>query len=185
LKFFWAKFIQLTITLFYVHFCPDSLKLTDPGADMRGRPPKPTHLKILQGNPGKRALPKNEPKPEATIPIPPDHLSNYAMEEWKRIAPQLEKLGLISRIDRTALAAYCQTYGRWVDAEEKLLNTGLIMKTKDGNIIQNVLLGIANRALLLMHRYMVEFGMTPSSRARLGGAGTPKSEKKFIKVDNC
>jgi P27 family predicted phage terminase small subunit len=44
---------------------------------------------------------------------------------------------------------------------------GLIIKTTNGNAIQNPLIGIANKAHNDMVRYVVEFGMTPSARSRI------------------
>lgn len=85
-----------------------------------GRPPKPTHLKVLEGNPGKRALNKNEPRPQAKIPSCPKHLDKEAKVEWKRISKQLLLLGLLTEVDRAALAAYCQAWSRWIYAEEKI-----------------------------------------------------------------
>ena len=40
---------------------------------MRGRPPKPTNLRVLEGNPGTRPLDVNEPKPRIRkrAPAPP------------------------------------------------------------------------------------------------------------------
>jgi hypothetical protein len=35
---------------------------------MRGRRPKPTRLKMLTGNPGKRPLNNDEPRPDVNIP---------------------------------------------------------------------------------------------------------------------
>ena len=35
---------------------------------MPGPKPKPTRLKVLQGNPGHQKLPKNEPKPRPIRP---------------------------------------------------------------------------------------------------------------------
>lgn len=85
-----------------------------------GRPPKPTHLKVLEGNPGKRAINKNEPKPQAKAPSCPAHLDKEAKAEWRRISKQLLQLGLLTEVDRAALAAYCQAWSRWVYAEEKI-----------------------------------------------------------------
>ena len=56
---------------------------------MAGRRPKPTHLKLLNGNPGKRAINPNEPKPPAELPAPPDYLSEIAKVEWQRIGEVL------------------------------------------------------------------------------------------------
>jgi phage terminase small subunit len=90
---------------------------------MRGRKPIPTAVKIAMGNPGKRPLNKREPKPVIAIPTCPAHLMPAAKNEWKRLAHYLHDLGVISELDRAALAAYCQAYGRWVEAEKKLKET--------------------------------------------------------------
>lgn len=142
---------------------------------MRGRKPTPTHLKLVKGNPGKRALPENEPRPELDLPTPPPHLTDDAKVEWGRIVDQLYSLRILSQIDRAALGAYCQAYGRWVQAERSLakmaerdeLTRGLMIKTSNGNAINNPLVGIANKAMQDMVRYAAEFGMTPSSRSRI------------------
>ncbi|MDD5352998.1 MAG: phage terminase small subunit P27 family [Candidatus Omnitrophica bacterium] len=134
---------------------------------MRGPKPKPTQLKIIQGNPGKRALNKNEPKPNCGIPDPPEHLSERALKEWKRIVPHLLANKLLTHLDMAALSAYCVAYGRWAEAELSILKTGKIIKTHKGNIIQSPMVGIANTAMLLMDRFGVQFGYTPSARVRL------------------
>src|SRR4051812_21402132 len=63
---------------------------------MRGRKPKPTHLKLLDGNPGKRPLNAGEPKPERRIPTCPAHLNPTAKAEWKRLARQMHVLGIVT-----------------------------------------------------------------------------------------
>lgn len=135
--------------------------------------PKPTRFKILTGNPGKRALPK-EPDVRSGLPVPPDHLDTYALEEWNRLAPGLHALGIFFDVDRGAFSAYCQAYSRWRHSEEELnklaeknpLNA-LILKTVSGNFIQQPLIGIANKAMGDLVRYSIEFGLTPSARARI------------------
>lgn len=141
----------------------------------RGRKPKPTHLRLVTGNPGKRPLPKAEAAVVPALPSPPPHLSDEAKVEWGRVSEDLFKTGLLSGIDRAALAAYCQAYGRWVQAEKSIaimaardqLTGGLMIKTSNGNAIQNPLVGIANKAAADMVRYAAEFGMTPSARSRI------------------
>jgi len=137
---------------------------------MAGRKPKPTALKILQGNPGKRKLNKNEPKPRTEIPSCPTWLTAMAQMEWKRIVPQLKKLGLISKLDRSALAAYCQAFGRWQDAELEIRKYGFVCITDKGNVIQRPEVGIANKALEQMYKFLTEFGMSPASRTKLSVA---------------
>ena len=74
---------------------------------------------------------------------------------------------MLSGLDRTALAAYCQAYGRWVEAERKLKETPAILKMPSGYLQQNPWLTIANKQLELMARFMVELGLTPSARCRI------------------
>jgi P27 family predicted phage terminase small subunit len=147
-----------------------------------GRKPKPTHLKLVTGNPGKRALSTAEAKPAAALPSPPPHLADEAKVEWGRVSEELYKIGLLSGVDRAALAAYCQAYARWVQAERAIaemakrdqLTGGLMIKTTNGNAIQNPLVGTANKAATDMVRFAAEFGMTPSARSRINV--TPPSE---------
>jgi P27 family predicted phage terminase small subunit len=146
---------------------------------MRGRKPKPTHLKLVAGNAGKRPLNKAEPKHALSIPSPPAELSDDAKVEWGRVAERLYRAGTLTEVDRSALAAYCQAYGRWIQAERTLAKLaeadkatgGLLIKTSNGNAIQNPLVGIANKAASDMVRYAAEFGMTPSARSRIKAEG--------------
>ena len=148
---------------------------------MAGRKPKPTNLKILQGNPGGRPLNMSEPSPVSAIPNPPQHLNTIALEEWERITGELYPLGLLSEIDMPALAAYCQCFARWVEAEEGIKKSGLIIKTTNGNAIQSPLVGISNTALQMMHKFLTEFGMTPVSRAKVTPNAQGESGNKFAK----
>jgi P27 family predicted phage terminase small subunit len=134
---------------------------------MAGRRPKPTHLKLLNGNPGKRRINPNEPKPPGEIPVPPDHLGDTAKAEWNRIGEILLRLGLLTTLDRAALAAYCTTYARWIDAEEALKKTGPIVRAPSGYPMISPYLVVANRALEQMRAFMIEFGLTPASRSRI------------------
>jgi len=131
----------------------------------RGPKKRPTKLTLLKGNPGKRSLPKNEPQPPKASLSPPGNLNDRAIEEWKRVAPELAAVGLLTSIDRVALAQYCLAYSRWYEAEEQLRQFGLLVKTKSGFPVQSPWLPIANRAFDQLRRMLSEFGMTPSSRA--------------------
>lgn len=134
---------------------------------MRGRKPVPTPLRLVSGNPGKRPLNALEPKPRVTVPTCPAHLSPSAKSEWKRLAKLLHELGVISELDRAALAAYCQAYGRWVEAERKLKETPILLKTPAGYVQPSPWLGIANKNLEMMHKFMSELGLSPVSRTRV------------------
>lgn len=147
----------------------------------RGRKRKPTNLILLEGNPGRRKVPKTPEPPEGEIEAP-SHLDTYGLEEWNRIISGLRAMKIVAPLDKSALAAYCSAYSRWRNAEEELnklketnsLNA-LILKTVSGNYIQQPLIGIANKAANDMVRYAAEFGLTPAARAKLGV--TPQKEK--------
>lgn len=151
---------------------------------MKGRKPKPSHLKLVTGNPGKRPLNEREPVPQRALPAPPPELNDDAKVEWGRVAEELYKIGLLTGVDRAALAAYCQAYGRWMQAERAIIEmakrdpvTGALMvKTTNGNAIQNPLIGTANKAMGDMVRYASEFGMTPSARSRIQAAERAEEE---------
>lgn len=144
----------------------------------RGRPPKPTHLKLVTGNPGKRPIPDDWVKPSKLdkAPPPPKHLDAYAAAEWRRLAKELATLGTLTNLDRGPFAAYCQAWSIYLHAQEAIDDmarkddTGMgamLMRTKAGNVIQNPLIGIRNQAMKNMVRYAAEFGFTPSSRVRV------------------
>jgi P27 family predicted phage terminase small subunit len=134
---------------------------------MRGRKPQPTALRRARGNPGKRAYNDAEPQPPKDLPDCPPHLSEVARAEWDRVAETLHDIGVLTTVDRAALAAYCQAYGRWVEAEEQMRKTPAMLKTPSGYVQQSPWLSVANKQLELMGRFAIELGMTPASRTRV------------------
>ena len=144
---------------------------------VRGRKPKPSHLRVLQGNPGHRPIPKDEPRPSATRPSRPQWLLPEAKREWSRVVAELDNLGLLTIVDRATLAAYCQAYGRAVEAEKVLAKSqeGMSYTTNQGQKHPLPEIGIAERAWQLVRAFAAEFGFTPSSRTRLA---IPRSEKE-------
>lgn len=134
---------------------------------MRGRKPKPTALKLIEGNPGKRSITGREPKPPSSVPTCPSHLSASAKAEWKRLARTLNEIGLLTQIDRGVLAAHCQAHGRWVVAEPRLAETPPILKTPAGNVQISPWITTSNKQVELMTRLMGELGLSPTSRSRL------------------
>jgi P27 family predicted phage terminase small subunit len=146
---------------------------------MRGRKPKPTAIKLLSGNPGKRPLPKNDIKPAPEVPRPPSILQGLARKEWRRIAPLLYDAGLLTQIDVPALATYCQVYGRWCEAEEELRRSETVIKSTKGQPMVSPFLKVANTAWQQLTRMLIEFGMSPSSRSRVTVAVIAKEDDPF------
>ena len=97
----------------------------------RGRKPKPTALKKLEGNPGKRPLNDLEPLPKVTMLRCPNWLEPEAKKEWRRLAPVLIGAGILTSADAVPFAGYCQAYARWKEAEEQVSRLGMVYKEKD------------------------------------------------------
>ena len=136
----------------------------------RGARPLPTKLKVVRGTLRKGRTNAHEPALPVEIPRCPAHLSAEAKRERKRISVDLASCGLLTRIDRAALALYCESWGRWVAAEEALRAYGVMIKAPSGFPMQSPYLAIANKAFEQMRAMLGEFGMSPSSRTRVHAA---------------
>ena len=134
---------------------------------MKGRKPKPTELKKLAGNPGRRPLNENEAKIREGKPRCPSHLNDHAKRVWRRVAPLLYEAGLLTLIDQDVLAAYCIEVGRSIEAEEILRETSNVIRNTNNNLVVNPWVRIGDRAREAYTRLAVEFGMSPSSRSRV------------------
>lgn len=132
---------------------------------MRGRKPKPTRLKKLAGNPGKRRLSQHEARILPEIPTCPSHLLGEARREWKRITQELYHAGLLTIVDRAALAGYCQAWARWVKAEKELNKRGEVEIGVNGTLKVSPWHTVAKNAKEEMRKFLVEFGMSPASRS--------------------
>jgi P27 family predicted phage terminase small subunit len=133
----------------------------------RGRKPKPTALRLLEGNPGKRPINTNEPIPPKGGLKCPEWLLPEAKKEWKRLAAPLEAMGVLTLADLTAFAGYCQAYARWREAEEFITQHGSIFKTPSGYVQQVPQVSIAQQNLKIMQSFCSNFGLTPDARSRL------------------
>ncbi len=144
--------------------------------DMRGRRPKPTRIKVLTGNPGKRPLNTDEPNPEPVVPECPPELGPVARQEWDRLSGELGSLKILTALDRAALAAYCNAYGLWAEAIKAIQKYGTMVKSPSGYPIQSPYVSIANRQAEIMMRIASEFGFTPASRSRIAMPAKPESD---------
>jgi P27 family predicted phage terminase small subunit len=153
---------------------------------MRGRKPNPTALKVLRGNPGRRPLNTREPAPPRVVDLaPPAELTGVAAAEWTRTAPELQRLGLLTTIDRQALIAYCMTWARWLDAEDQIRKHGMVLKGRKGAPILSPYVGIAARTMQQLKAWLEQFGMTPSARSRVKTDPGDKPADRFAKYDHA
>ncbi len=139
----------------------------------RGPAPTPTNLRVLRGNPGQRALPQNEPKPRPVAPARPTWLDPEAKREWKRIAPELERLGLLTALDGAALTAYCETWATFVRARRELrayvrANKTIMLEYVNqagaANLMPHPAIKVAREAAAQLKVFAAQFGLTPAAR---------------------
>lgn len=137
---------------------------------MRGRKPKPTVLKQLHGNPGKRALPKHEPVAQGILQEPPSWLPENAKAGW-RYAMQHAPAGLLRKIDAGVLAVWVVAESLHRDATEKQIALGgLVYKPKGSEVhLQSPYLAIINKQAMIMLKAASELGFSPVARPRITG----------------
>src|SRR5574337_42546 len=139
-----------------------------------GRRPKPTAIKELEGNPGKRPLNRDEPQPNKVAPEMPKGMAKAAQREWRRIVPKLLKLGLLSEIDGKSLSSYCDAVAI-IEAARKQIKEhrqyyvshyefkGEIVV---GEIKTNPAVADLLKATAMKKSFEIEFGLTPASRTK-------------------
>jgi P27 family predicted phage terminase small subunit len=151
---------------------------------MPGPKPQPTTLKLLRGNPGKRPLKGAEPRPGG-IPRCPQWLDDRAKAEWKRLGPQLIRLGLLTLVDRAAFSAYCQAWAEFDHATRTLKREGQQITTDGGYHAPHPAVAQQRSAWQAIKAFAAEFGLSPASRAGLGAGIPPQGDEldQFLRDD--
>lgn len=161
---------------------------------MAGRRPKPTHLKVVSGNPGKRKINKREPRPKRVIPACPAHLGDASKVAWGKLCVLLDRMGVLTEADVLALERLCDCYAEILECRELIarngrtyssISTGKAGKTEEGDAEPQMLLK-ANPAVAMLadadrrfKAYLVEFGLTPAARSKVeikGGDGDKQED---------
>ena len=134
---------------------------------MEGRRPIPTHLKVLAGTAQPCRTNPDEPKPPVEIPPMPLCLDGAARDKWEELAPQLAAMGILARVDGSALLSLCLAYARMVAAEKESSEAGLTYVGENGLIKRHPASAIAHEASRDLLAHLEAFGLTPSSRYRV------------------
>lgn len=138
---------------------------------MAGRKPKPTALKLLTGNPGKRPLHPNEPKPAVGLKRCPKHLKGAAREFWNEWAPELEKCGVATVLDTQELIYAAEYHGDYVHHRDCIAKEGWVIEAVGSKgqaiVMANPHIAMMNVAHDKVQRVLSNFGMDPTSRSRV------------------
>jgi P27 family predicted phage terminase small subunit len=122
---------------------------------------------MLDGNPGKRSL--DFVKPPPGVPDKPVWLKKESAEEWDRIIPILDSMGVLSRLDRAVVADYCTVWGRLVAVEKELDSAeALVVGRSDRQEwVKNPLWSVSNQLRQRFHKCCELLGLAPGPRGRL------------------
>jgi len=150
---------------------------------VRGRKPKPTTLRVLEGMAGHRPLNPNEPEPAALDEACPVELTDpIAQAEWVRgIVPAIQT-GQITDADRVLAIAHCELWATWrsqlADAQR---HPHIIAAGPNNYPMPNPARTMANKTLIMLAKVDAELGLTPSSRSRV--QATPKAKKTSTLIE--
>ena len=152
---------------------------------MGGRKPKPPHLRLLEGNPGKRGISSEVRKQVKTavaagkgsthLGSPPAWLSVRAKGIWRQLLKDKDVVWL-EHSDASMLSTLCTALARLRDAEEAIKKHGLTYETVNGGIGMRPEVRIVNQCSALVRSLGSELGLSPAARVRLG-TKTPEREK--------
>lgn len=134
---------------------------------MRGRKPKPSHLRVIEGSVSRYVDNPAEPVPSGDLDAPPEWLSEAQRESWK-YAIAHAPAGLLKRLDRSVLAVWVVAEALHAEASQKVAKFGAVVKSPVvGMWIQSPYLAIQNKQAVIMMKAAAEMGFTPSSRTRV------------------
>lgn len=149
-----------------------------------GRPTKPSALKLVAGNPGKRALNKQEPDPDYLVDLTaPAWLKPAAKAVWEEMAPMVAKAKLLTEVDVQAFAMGCNALAEYRKAADRVDADGSVKTKKavneEGKVVDagefmNPWAGMQSMYFKQAMAVFTQFGMTP--RARTGIALQPQGD---------
>lgn len=154
---------------------------------MPGPRPKPTHLKLLAGNPGHRPLPADEPQPDGDLRDAPEYFTANQARIWRYCIENAPE-GLLKRLDTNVLERFVIAKAQFEEATRKVEELGLLVIVSKKNTAINPYLSIQRNAAKQMRAASDELGFSPAARTRVKVSGKKKSKSVFgslkeLKID--
>ena len=132
---------------------------------------KPAAIRELEGNPGKRPIPKNE-LPTIGYPEPPAHLTAEQLDRWQDIVGSLP-VELMSRADVQVLERMAVAWAAFRQTTVLINQSGLLTRGRNGEAVFNPLMRVRNAATEEMQACGLQLGLSPLARTRITA---PESE---------
>lgn len=145
---------------------------------------KPNLQVVREGNPGKRPIKEGLKLPPAELTEPDwsdvftsskataevKRLRMVASREWRRIVPVLEHTAGLAAVDTTVLTDYCVCVARIDQGERAITREGALLQGERG-WQKNGWTTILGQYRTQLRSYIVELGLSPSARVKLGPPG--------------
>jgi P27 family predicted phage terminase small subunit len=142
----------------------------------KGRRPRPTALKLLQGERQSRIV-EDPPEAQQGAPAAPDALDEQARAAYRMLVGLLEPSGILTQLDGLALAAFAQVVVEHERASALVNQVGPLIRDEHGLPRTNPAYRIRRDTGRDILRWAMEFGMTPAARSqisrRLSGGAAP------------
>jgi P27 family predicted phage terminase small subunit len=148
---------------------------------VKGRKPKPTFLKLIEGNPGHRPINRDEPEPEGELKDPPEHFSSRQQRIWRECIENSPQ-GLLSKLDGSMLEIFVVAKSGWEAAIARVEESGAVVRIPGGQWAQNPFVSIARRHAETMVKVGSELGFSPASRSRVKISGKKKTKSALGKL---
>lgn len=139
---------------------------------MRGPPPKPTAIRLLEGNPGKVKINRDEPQPRRLTHVePPADFEEDGRQVFEALSRELMSCGVLTVVDLEPFARYVRLLMEYRNADREIKGKFFIpVRDKNNQLsyfIPNPWVSVRDRAMDRLLRLEREFGMTPAARVRM------------------
>lgn len=147
----------------------------------------PTEIKKQRGTLRKDRINDNEPKLPSVIPPIPNWLSEDGQKAFCELSTLLHDMSVLTQADELALTLLCDAYSEYKKAKEVVNELGSTMEvtSREGNSKSVIRpeVQIANQSFVRVFQLLKEFGLTPSSRAKVNAIENA-STTPDVKIEN-
>jgi len=147
----------------------------------------PTELKKQRGTLRKDRMNPNEPVLPSVIPPIPTWLSEDGQKAFAELSTLLHDMSVLTQADELALTLLCDAYSEYKKAKEVVNELGATMEviSREGNSKPTIRpeVQIANQSFVRVFQLLKEFGLTPSSRAKVNAIEN-QGNTPDVKIEN-
>ena len=147
----------------------------------------PTEIKKQRGTLRKDRENQNEPKLSPTKPPIPTWLSEDGQKAFIELSNLLFDMSVLTQADELSLTLLCDSFSEYKKAKEVVNELGSTMEvtSREGNTKSVIRpeVQIANQSFVRVFQLLKEFGLTPSSRAKVN-AIEKQGNTPDVKIEN-